>query len=337
MVVFGLLSCERMDMNEDGNLVPKTVDLDPQLPSITLNGAQLHLETFGDLSNPIIVFIPGGPGTDYCAMINRQGTPKQSRYPNQRTLSNLGLDQLQDEYFCVFFEPRGAGLSPRFDKGELSIQQYHDDLNAIIDHFLAEKESQTGIQDTKVYLAGHSFGGLYATSFVNQYPNRVQDVILFEPTPLSDEVMDALIQTSVFTMLDEEWMNQYLYSLEHLSYDDHCRADYHRILGFSGSFPELEYPEDVPLWRYGVYAHYDLVLDTYMSDHYDVVSNLVNFTGRALFIKGGRTRALDDEGWELQISHYPDYQSVTIPNTGHYMLWEDPDFTVDQIRKFLEG
>lgn len=335
LVILSTLSCEKMDMDEPGNLVPKTVDLDNELPSISINGVNLHAETFGDISNPIIIFIPGGPGTDFCAFLNRQGTIKQSRYPNKRTLHNLGLNQLQDQYFCVFFEPRGAGLSPRFDKGSLTLDQYHSDLNAIIDHFFAKKLASTGIKDVQVYLAGHSFGGLYVTSFVNLFPQRVKDVILFEPTPLSKEVFDVLIQTSVFSLLGEEWLNEYLYSLEHLSYDDHARADYHRILGFSGSFPELEYPDDVPLWRYGVYANIDLSKDTFEKDDYDVTSNLSEFTGRALFIKGVNTRALDEEGWKMQISLYTNHESATIPNTGHYMVWENPDLVVQKIRNFL--
>ncbi|GEM_PF-437693 len=335
-VLFGTYACNKMDMDEPGNLVPKTVDLDAQLPAISINGTMLHAETFGDINNPIILFVPGGPGTDYCAFINRQNTQKQSRYPNKRELHNLGLNQLQDEYYCVFFEPRGAGLSPRFDKGTLTIEQYHDDLDAIIDYYLTKKFNETGTLDSKVHLAGHSFGGLYVTSFINQFPEKVQDVILFEPTPLSKEVFDVLIQTSVFAMLDEEWMNEYLYSLDHLSYDDHCRADYHRILGFSNSFPELEYPEDVPLWRYGVSANIDLANETFLRDDYDVTSNLNQFEGRALFIKGGNTSALDEDGWNLQISHYPVYESATIPNTGHYMLWENPDLTVNIIRDFLQ-
>lgn len=334
--VLSILSCEKMDMNEPGNLVPKTVDLDSSLPYIEINGTKLHAETFGDITNPILIFVPGGPGTDYCAFINRQGTKKQSRYSDQRTLHRLGLDQLQDEYFCVFFEPRGAGLSPRFDRGTLTISRYHDDLNAIIDHYLTMKENATGMSNEKVVLAGHSFGGLYVTSFVNKYPERIKDVVLFEPTPLSKEVFDVLIQTSVFSMLGEEWLNEYLYSLEHLSYEDHERADYHRILGFSGSFPELEYPENVPLWRYGTYANIDLSEDTFMKDDYDITSNLNQFEGRALFIKGGNTRALDDDGWELQISHYKNHQSKTVPNTGHYMIWENPDFTSELVREFLK-
>ena len=64
-LVLGLLlstySCTKMEMEKPGNLVPETVDLDSDLPAITINGTKLHAETFGDIHNPIIIFIPGGP------------------------------------------------------------------------------------------------------------------------------------------------------------------------------------------------------------------------------------------------------------------------------------
>ena len=60
--------------------------------------------------------------------------------------------------------PGGAGLSPRFDKGTLTIKQYHYDLNTIIDYYFNKKEQETGVQDDKVYLAGHSFGGWTAAT-----------------------------------------------------------------------------------------------------------------------------------------------------------------------------
>ena len=47
LAVVTLFSCEKMDMDEPGYLVPKTVDEDLSLPSITVNGTMLHAEAFG--------------------------------------------------------------------------------------------------------------------------------------------------------------------------------------------------------------------------------------------------------------------------------------------------
>ena len=48
-----VFSCELNDFEEPGNLVPKTVDEDPLLPRLEVNGTTLHAEAFGDISNPI--------------------------------------------------------------------------------------------------------------------------------------------------------------------------------------------------------------------------------------------------------------------------------------------
>ena len=57
------LGCERIDMDKPGNLVPETIDLDPKLPSIPVNNTRLHAESFGDIHNPVIIFIPGDFGS----------------------------------------------------------------------------------------------------------------------------------------------------------------------------------------------------------------------------------------------------------------------------------
>lgn len=332
-----LNSCIQKDINKSGYLVPKTVDEDNLLPSINVGGNLFHCETFGNIANPIIIFIPGGPGTDFSGLISQQGIEPLSRYPFLRTNNqlNCGLNQLQDEFYCVFFDPRGAGLSPRQDKGTHSLEQYHEDLLNIINYFIDKKKAETNVIDTSVNLAGHSFGGLYATSFINKYPNLINNVILFEPAPLSKEVTNMLIKTSVFSMVKDEWLTEYLYSLKHMSYDNHQTADYHRILGFSESFPELEYPDNVPLWRYGALVNAELEGETFTSDNYMITDNLSAFIGKALFVWGTKTRALDESGIQLQMSFFKNSESSYIPNTGHYMVWENPNLCVAEIRKFL--
>ena len=56
MMAAGLAACDVYDPSEAGNLVPKTVDEDPTIPSIALNGTVFHYETFGDAAKPVIIF-----------------------------------------------------------------------------------------------------------------------------------------------------------------------------------------------------------------------------------------------------------------------------------------
>ena len=103
-VLFCFVSCEMEDIDGIGNLVPPTAEQDANLPSIKINGTVLHTETFGDIHNPIIIFLHGGPGGDYRALISEFGQENASRYPSERMLDKAGLTRLQDDYFLVFYD-----------------------------------------------------------------------------------------------------------------------------------------------------------------------------------------------------------------------------------------
>src|SRR4030088_2625364 len=87
-ITAGLWSCKKeLTPNDPGALVPKTVDQDPSLPSISVNGTQLHSEAFGNPANPMVVFLHGGPGADY---------------RNGKNVKNL----VNYNYYVVFYDQR---------------------------------------------------------------------------------------------------------------------------------------------------------------------------------------------------------------------------------------
>lgn len=336
IVITLFISCEIHDFEEPGLLVPKTVDEDPQLPSFTINGVKLHGETFGSINNPIMVFLHGGPGSDYRAMISQKGGVNASRYPDKRTASTEGLSQLQDEYFCVFFDQRGAGLSPRFNKGEVTFDAYLNDLNAIIDHFINQKLEQSGVLDTQVYLTAWSYGGILATAYINEYPEKIKDVILYEPGPFSSSAWDYFIDntTSYFNQIGESWLDEFLLSHDHFTADDHIKADYQFKLGAFRSNPEFNEDFNTPMWRYG-YMISQENLDFMTSDNYDITSNVTAFHGRAQFIVGSLTLQNYPDYLSLQMPAYPTSESVIINHVGHTGPWEKADEIVALIRDFL--
>ena len=98
--LFALLvsSCEKeKNLEADGNLVPKTVDQDPSLPSINVNGAKLHAQAFGPMDSTLIICIHGGPGANFKYLLNC------------KSLADKG-------YRVVFYDQRGSGLSELFNK-----------------------------------------------------------------------------------------------------------------------------------------------------------------------------------------------------------------------------
>lgn len=338
VIFFGLLftGCEDiLDMDEPGNLVPLTVDEDPLLPGIEVNGTTLHAEAFGDINNPIIIFLHGGPGSDFRAFISQKGDENASRYPIERITTNGGLSQLQDEFYCVFYDQRGAGLSPRFDLGEVTFDLYIQDLDAIIDYYLDKKYTETGILENQVDIISWSYGGTLATGYINRHPDKVKNMASYEPGPFSKEAYDYFIEntTSVFAQIGEDWLEAYLLSKDHLTADDHERGDYQQVLGAFRSNPQFHEDINCPLWRLGSFLG---VEDLEEMDR-DNTSNLSSFQGNFLFIAGEFTMEEYPEYSDIQMSYYPRSEYVEIPEVGHTGPWEKPDEIAPVIRSFLKN
>jgi proline iminopeptidase len=330
-----LSACDLNDFDEPGNLVPKTVDEDPLLPSIEINGTLLHAESFGNIGNPIIIFLHGGPGSDYRSFISEIGVENASRYPDERTITNGGLSRLQDAYYCVFYDQRGAGLSPRFDKGEVTFDLYVSDLDAIIDHYLQKKSEETGINDSQVYLVGWSYGGTLGTGYINRHPEKIKDIALYEPGPFSKKAYEYFIEhtTSYFAQVGNDWLEEYLLSHDHFTPDDHIRSDYQNLLGACRSNPQFHENMNLPFWRIG-----SLIWDEDLEQQdRDNTSNLSVFSGKMLFISGELTANEYPEYAQIQMSCYPQSEYTQVPGVGHSGAWEKSDSVAEIIRNFFHN
>lgn len=330
-----LVSCELHDIDEYGHLVPATVAQDSNLPSLSVNGTLLHAETFGDISNPMIIFLHGGPGGDYRAMISEKGKENASRYPDQRIGEPLGLSKLQDDYFLIFYDQRSAGLSQRHDS--ISFDDYITDLDNIIEHYLQKKHDCTGIMDEKVNLFAWSYGGILATGYINLHSEKIDNVIFYEPGPFSAEVWSYLKAntTSIFAQIGKDWLEQYLISKDHFTPDTHERADYQISLNLFRAQPEFHENKNTPLWRFGALLT-DNNLDFATSSRYDISSNInKSFEGKALFLAGSYTISELPEYISKQRMYYPNTYFQEIENIGHTAPWETPNSLIEPIRGFI--
>ncbi|MEL6276718.1 MAG: alpha/beta hydrolase [Bacteroidota bacterium] len=332
------ISCEVDNINEPGLLVPKTTIEDPNLPSLTINGIPLHLETFGDWNNPMLIFLHGGPGSDYRAFISENGIENASRYPEARTFPRLGLAQLADQYFCIFYDRRGSGLSPRFDRAALSLQDQIDDLDVLIQYFLELQAAQTGQAPGRVNLFGLSFGGYLATAYNNQHPNRVDKTVLYEPRPFTEEAFDLLELTIPFARIDEDWVDMITTAGTHLTPDSHERADFLRAIPASNNaVEEFKEAKNTPYWRLGAFAALEIEQEIRKED-WVITDQLNNYQGDLLFLYGANTEAAPDlEAYlDLMISYYPQGERLEIPDAAHNGHWDNPHAIADAIRQFIQ-
>ena len=336
-------SCTLLDPDEEGNLVPKTVDSDPNLPRLMIGGRLYHGETFGNINNPILILLHGGPGSDYRALISDKNTQAfPSRYPNRRVAGNYGMAALADQYFIVCYSMRGAGLSPRLQTGQIGIRDYFTDVKDIAAHFIAEKNAQTGSTESRVYLLGYSYGGYIAAGFANLYPQMVKDIVLYEPAPLSLSVRDATKFTSPLAFIGSRWIDEYALTRQYLTPDSHARADYDVIIPANLAQKEMNSDPDEPRWRFGAFIRREIdamnpQLNADYSGSYDVTSNLKSFTGRVLMLYGSRTEAFPDKQRTLneQASYFNTTKLVEIEGAGHSGPWTHSAQCISAIRAFI--
>ena len=315
----GLLACETLDPTAPGNLVPRTVADDPSLPAIDMNGSRFHLETFGNPANPVIVFVHGGPGIDYRSLL--------------RLSERFNGYSLTDEYFLVYWDQRGTGLSKRQNKDVLTIDVYVNDLDSLINRYSPGRP---------VLLIGESWGGMFTTEFINRFPQRVGGAVLIEPGPLDGETAERLKDDIFAFDLTAEWLNDLAWNSQFLSPDDHARMDYERMLGATHGQPRFHESKEnpSPVWRLGAAAMRYIPEDGQDGNgvyNYDFTTNLDAFTTPVLFITGSWSEVLGASLQEQQMLLYPVASLKVVDGAGHDVSWIKTPEVLAEIRSYLDG
>lgn len=302
LLAFALSSCETLGPDDPGVLVPLTVDEDPSLPSISVNGTQLHSEAFGNPSDPMILVLHGGPGGDYRALLN---------------CSKFAADG----YYVVFYDQRGSGLSRRHNKDIYNTMQlFIDELDAVIRHYRRQP-------DQKVILLGQSWGAMLATAYVNEYPGAVSGLILSEPGGLTWHDAEEYIKRCRNLDVFDEASNDYLYLDQILTGSDHNKLDYKAALQSAADFAKgnkLGNPGPYPFWRRGAVC--SSAAAEYARAHpFDFTTNLSQYTTKVLFLYSELNQAYGRAHAQHVSSAYSNVQLVEVTGTGHeipYFGWE---------------
>jgi proline iminopeptidase len=310
-------ACDVMEPGEPGNLVPRTVVEDASLPAIEMNGSRFHLVTFGDPANPVIVFLHGGPGGDFRGLLRLTG-----RYE---------VSSLAEHYFLVFWDQRGTGLSQRQDREVLTIATYVNDLNTLVDRYSPGRP---------VFLIGESWGGMFATRYINQYPQRVAGAVLIEPGPLDGATMERLEDDIAGFKLGSELLNDLAWNSQFFSPDDHARMDFERMLGAKDAQPKfhLSTVDPQPAWRMGAAANRYIIEDGQDGNgkfDFDFTTNLAAYTTPVLFIAGSLSEVLGPSLQQQQVLRYPSATLEVIDGAGHDVAWVKAPETLIHIRAYL--
>ncbi|WMM23901.1 alpha/beta hydrolase [Tissierella sp. MB52-C2] len=122
------------------------------IEKIKLGGLEQTILIRGkDTSNPVLLFLHGGPG-----------------YP-QISFARRYEKRLEDSFVVVNWDQRGSGMSysSNIPKESMNRGQFIEDTKELID-YLCEK-----YQKEKIYLVGHSWGTELGLYVIDKYPEKV--------------------------------------------------------------------------------------------------------------------------------------------------------------------
>lgn len=300
IILFSLctvISCSKIrSVERAGNLVPPTAEQDSLLPQIKINVAgytrSIHLQTFGNPANPPVLILPGGPGADFKLL--------------------LPLKQLADKFYVVMWDSRGAGLSERVTKEELTLESFDEEVSQI---------KAVISPGRKVNLIGHSFGGNIVARYAARHPDEVNKLILITPGKL-DLGSGATNNGGAISFFDGQdffWQN------EILSSKDHASADYKAIELLPKSSRHWTCDNSIitnyPLWRFGAYHYYIVEKNISGLAHtFSWTSGIEIFPGHITIITG-TCGALSLDFQRINLQSIPGADIKIVTGAGHIDLF----------------
>jgi proline iminopeptidase len=296
--------------------VAATVVDDASLPQVEINGVRLHAETYGDPSNPVIIVLHGGPGGDYRSL--------------------LGAKALADTNFVVFYDQRGAGLSQRVPAEELNIPTYMAELDGVIDRYSP---------DRPVTLLGHSWGAMLATAYLGEAPEKVARAILLEPGFFTgDEMQDWMVEANPY-MSGLGFFGQAAiaaFRSLHVSGPDSNAGQDNMMSEIIHEF--VNHPEnpyhcpgeefDAATWRFGATAS-QTAGKTGAAEIDLIAQGAESYPRPVLLLASACNDWIGEDAQRVHLSFFQNGELSIVPNSGHDMIWDNPDETMTLIRAFL--
>ncbi len=298
--------------------VPKTLSDDASIPRVTINGVTFHAQTFGDPANPVVVVVHGGPGWDYKSLLPLQG--------------------LADEFYVVFYDQRGAGLSPRVGQESLTLASYLQDLDAIVGHYAG---------DQKVSLIGHSWGAMLVSAYLGKHPNGVSHAVLAEPGFLTTEMAQAAgirfgptMDLHFLLFASTAWFQ----SLHVDGPDEQASSDYFLGEVAPRANPEYYCDEIVPQagvehWRAGSISMKNvmrLITDSEGNVDVDLIEGVDKFRDPVLFLASECNIKIGEAHQRRQMKYFPNARLAVIQQSGHMMFGERPVQSLEVVRAYLK-
>ncbi|ASK30085.1 alpha/beta hydrolase [Chryseobacterium sp. T16E-39] len=149
----------------------------------------IYSKDYGNKDNPPIIFIHGGPSGNATLF---EGTTAEA-------LANKG-------FYVIVYDRRGEGRS-KDDKATMTFKESFEDLLQLYKTYNLKKAN----------ILGHSFGGIIATLFTNQYPEKVNSLTLAGALFSQQETYDHILKGAKEKFKDDPSHLKHIGEIENLN------------------------------------------------------------------------------------------------------------------------
>lgn len=220
--------------------------------------------------------------------------------------------KLSENYTIYSADLRNHGQSPH--SNEMNYELMADDIAELIVKLKLEK----------AHILGHSMGGKAVMTFALKYPTMVDKLIVADIGVQGyrrghDDIFDAIIPLKLDEFSSRGAIDKQLqptlkdfgvrqFILKNLNRDK--KGNYEWKMNLEA-----------------IYKNYENITASIESDK--------PFVGETLFIRGGKSRYISEEGWKEIEKIFTHAKLETIEGAGHWVHAEKPDEVVDLVNSFL--
>jgi esterase len=220
-------------------------------------------------------------------------------------------------HFTVYaLDMRNHGRSPFADT------HTYEDLADDIADFM----TQNGIE--KAHILGHSMGGKAAMQFATMYSERIDRLIIADIAPKDyggghETVFDALFAVDLSHNPSRQDVESIL--RKHIPDDNSTVQFLLKNLTRDIDTGALEWKINIPVLH---------------REYAKIIGSILIYTPidlPTLFVRGAKSRYIQDADWSYILDYFTDVHLATIPNAGHWVHAENPtDFSI-AVLEFLNN
>ncbi len=221
--------------------------------------------------------------------------------------------RLAEEYAVYLIDQRNHGRSPHVEG--LSYPLMAEDLQAFLESNWIYK----------AHIIGHSMGGKVAMQFALEYPDMVDKLVVVDIAPKAYKGGHELIFKALLGL-----------DLEQLEGRKHADAQLAEM-GIEEFGVRQFLLKNLTRTKEGGYR-WKMNLSEIHKHYADILQNIdseASYEGDALFIRGGKSKYIQDEDWGLVLEKFSNAQLQTVEQAGHWVHAEAPDDLLSHIQHFL--